>query len=190
MNDVDINERIALILRESREKANVSQDYIAKKLNISKKSVQNYEASISVPNVKMIIKWFEAVDVPIYPYMFQLSHPELIALNANSSDAEVRNALISVIQDMDINQMRQHFFEMFGEHGTAPKGMGEVKTAYLHLPMYVKIGIAEIISTQFEIAEARGELVQPDKIMPDKEALKEYIEKAKKAVIEGKDTYL
>lgn len=190
MNDYEIEERISKMLRDAREKACVSQDFVAKKLNVSRKTIQHIENGDSIPNVKTVLKWFEAVDVPVYPYLFTLSHPELSALNANSTDAEVKNALLTVINDMDMKQLRQHFFEMFGEHGTAPKGMGEVKTAYLHLPMYVKIGIAEIICTQFEIAEARGELVQPDKVMPDKEALREYIAKAKEAVINGKETYL
>lgn len=190
MNDYEVEEKIALILRESRAKAGVSQDYIARKLDVSKKTIQHWENAQNTPNAKTIMKWFDAVDIPIYPYLYKLTHSELSALNANSSDDDVRKALISIINDMDMKQMRQHFFEMFGEHGTAPSGMGEVKTAYLHLPMYVKIGIAEIICTQFEIAEARGELVQPDKIMPDKDALREYISKAKDAVINGKDTYL
>lgn len=190
MNDYEVEERISQILRDSRAKAGVSQDFIAQKLNVSKKSVQNWEFGNSIPNAKTILKWFDAVDLPIYPYLYKLTHPELSALNANSTDEDVRSALLSIIKDMDMKQLRQHFFEMFGEHGTAPAGMGEVKTAYLHLPMYVKIGIAEIICTQFEIAEARGELVQPETIMPDKDALKAYIAKAKEAVIKGKETYL
>ena len=190
MKDYEIEEMVASMLRNARHESGVSQDYLANALGVSKKTVQNIENGVSFPNIKTIIKWFQTIDIPIYPYLFRLSHPELLSLNANSTDTEVRDALISVINDMDIHEMRKHFFEMFGEHGTAPEGMGEVKTAYLHLPMYVKVGIAEIICTQFEIAQARGELVQPDKIMPNTDKLKEYIDKAKKAVIDGKETYL
>lgn len=190
MNDIEIDERIATLLKDSREKAGISQEIMARKLDVSRKTVQNWESALSCPNVKHLIKWFDVVDVPIYPYMLSIKHPEFEALNANSSDAEIKNALLSAIKDMNISQMRQSFFEMFGAHGTAPAGMGEVKTAYLHLPMYVKVGIAEIICTQFEIAQARGELVKPDHIMPDVEALRKYISAAKNAVIEGKETYL
>lgn len=190
MKDYEIDEQIAQLLRESRNSAGISQESIANALGVSRKSVQNWESGASAPNIKTLIKWFDFLDIPIYPYLFRVSNPEFERINANSTDQDIKNALLKSIQDMDMSQIRKQFFEMFGEHGTAPAGMGEVKTAYLHLPMYVKIGIAEIICTQFEIAQARGELVKPDHIMPDVDALKSYIEMAKKAVIEGKDTYL
>lgn len=190
MNDVDIKNRIAELLKSSRYDAGMSQDSVAKCLGVSKKTVQNWEAGISSPPLSIVMQWFDYLDVPVYPYILKLSHPELELLNANSCDEEIRDALMLLVKDMDIKKMRQHFFEAFGEHGTAPDGMGEVKTAYLHLPMDVKVGIAEIICTQFEICQAQGRLVQPDSIMPNVESLKSYIDSAKQAVIKGKDTYL
>lgn len=187
---MDIDMRIAKLLRDSRDASGLSQDAVSKKLGVSKKTIQNWESGDSCPNLKTVMLWFEAIDVPVYPYMLKLTHPELEALNANSSDDDVRSALIALISDMDMHQMRKQFFEMFGEHGTAPDGMGEVKTAYLHLPMDVKIGIAEIICTQFEICQAQKRLVKPDHVMPDIVSLRNYINKAKTAVINGKETYL
>ena len=181
---------ISGLLRKSRYESGISQESIAKSLGVTKKTVQNWEAGISSPPVATVLDWFRIIDIPFYPYLLKLSHPELQNLNANSDDDEVRRALIAYVDDMDIHEMRTHFFEMFGEHGTAPDGMGEVKTAYLHLPMDIKVGIAEIICTQFEICQAQGRLVKPDSIMPNVESLRSYIAAAKDAVIHGKDTYL
>ena len=190
MDDYEIEQRIAKMLKDSRCNAGISRDYMSKTLNVSAKTIQNWEDGISSPNAKHIMKWFDTLGLPIYPSLLKISNPELQDLNANSSDNQVKEAIISTISNMDIAQMRQHFFELFGEHGTAPDGMGEVKTAYLHLPMDVKIGIAEIICTQFELCQATNRLVSPDKIMPDLDKLKDYINKAKIAVINGKNTYL
>lgn len=190
MNDYEIDERIAAMLKLARNNAGVSRDYLANVLNVSTKSIQNWEDGTSSPNAKTIMKWFDALGLPIYPYLLQINTPGLDLLNANSTDQQVKDALIDVVSNMDMSQMRKHFFELLGKHGTAPDGMGEVKTAYLHLPMDVKIGIAEIICTQFEICQAMNRLVQPDKVMPDLRKLKDYICKAKVAVINGKDTYL
>ena len=190
MNDVELRERIASLLRLSRDKAGMSQDAVAKRIGVSKRTVQNWESCMSTPDVREIMQWFDAIDIPIYPYMLRLSSPERANITAGSTDVDVRAAMLRLIQNMDVHSMRKNFFEMFGEHGTAPDGMGEVKTAYLHLPMDVKVGIAEIISTQFEICQAQGRLVQQDHVMPDIDNLKRYISAAKKAVIEGKETYL
>lgn len=190
MTDYEIDERIALMLRQSRASAGISREYVASELGLSAKTIQNWEEGLSSPNAKYIIKWFDAVGIPIYPYLLKISTPGLEEINANSSDEQIRDALFALIDSMDISQMRKHYFELFGEHGTAPDGMGEVKTAYLHLPMDVKVGIAEIISTQFLICQAQNRLVQPDKIMPDIQKLQNYIDKAKNAVIEGKSSYL
>ena len=190
MTDYEIDERIASMLKQSRSSAGISREYVAKELGISSKTVQNWEECTSSPNAKYIIKWFDAVGIPIYPYLLKQANPSLEELNANSTDIQIKDALLDLINNMDITQMRKHFFELLGEHGTAPDGMGEVKTAYLHLPMDVKVGIAEIICTQFLICQAQNRLVQPDKIMPDINKLEDYISKAKKAVVEGKSTYL
>lgn len=190
MTDYEIDEKIALMLKQSRSSAGISREYVAKELGISSKTVQNWEEGTSSPNAKYIMKWFSAVGLPIYPYLLKFTNPKLEELTINSSNEEIKCALITFIESMDIGQMRKHFFEYFGEHGTAPEGMGEMKTAYLQLPMDVKIGICEIIRTQFQICQAQNRLVQPDKPMPDIDKLNDYIERAKKAVIEGKQTYL
>lgn len=190
MDDYEMSQYVSSMLRDSRTNAGISRESMAKALQVSAKTVQNWEEGLSYPNVKHLVNWFQTADIPLYPFMLKLNNPELMKVNANSSDEEIKQAFINVIDQMDIKQMRQHFFEMFGETGTAPEGMGEVKTAYLHLPMHTKVGIAEIIATQFEISMARDELVKPDSIMPDLDKLHDYINKAKKAVIEGKETYL
>ena len=185
-----LDERIAEILRESRDKSGMSRATLASKLQVSKSTIQHWEEAESVPNITTLIKWFDVIDIPIYPYLFRLFHPEFNFINADSTDEEIKDALIVLLDDMDINNVRQNFFEHFGHHGTPPRGMSEVKTAYLHLPMDVKVGIAEIICTQFEICQAQNRLVQPDHVMPNIPELKKYIESAKQAVIEGKDTYI
>ena len=185
-----VEEQVAVMLRTVRDKSGISRDFMSKQLDVSKKTIQNWEEGYSLPNIKHFYNWFKVCDFPLYPSMLRMNNPALMTITANSSDEEVREAFRNVIDTMDIHYMRQHFLEMFGETGTAPEGMGEVKTAYLHLPMYVKVGIAEIICTQFEIAQARNELVKPDIVMPNIDILKNYIDKAKQAVINGKSTYL
>ena len=187
---MDYEQRIADLLKSSRESAGISIRSMAKAMNVAPTTIQNWECGYSQPKTTNIMQWFDVLDIPIYPYMLKLNHPELVNVNANSSDKEIKDALISVINDLDMTSIRKHYFELLGEHGTPPDGMGEVKTAYLHLPMRDKIVIASIICNLYELSEANGTLTHTDCIMPDIVALKKYIESAKAAFIDGKDSYI
>lgn len=183
-------QRIATLLKSSRERAGISIRSMAKAMDVSISSIQNWESGYVTPKGTTILQWFDVVDIPIYPYLLKLNHPELSAVNANSSDSEIKDALLAIINDLDMASIRKHYFEMLGDHGTPPDGMGEVKTAYLHLSMRDKIVIASIICNLFELSQANGTLTNTDCIMPDIDALKKYISAAKDAFIDGKNNYI
>ena len=75
-NDYEINDRFARIWRVSREKAGVSQDAIAKRLGVSKKTVQNWENGTSSPSQVMGFEWFNVCELQPLPFYLEALYPE------------------------------------------------------------------------------------------------------------------
>lgn len=96
----DINERFAKIWKVSRNQVNVSQDEIAKRLGVSKKTVQNWEAGLSSPSQVMGFKWFEALGVQPMPYYLSVMYPGFGDIPKEPSASDIDEYLIKLIKDV------------------------------------------------------------------------------------------
>ena len=59
-----------------------------------------------------------------------------------------------------------------------------------HLPMKDRVTIAQLVNTLWEMAQARGELVCCEHIMPDVEMFREGVLKGTDAAKDGKNAYI
>ena len=190
MNRLDNSERLARLLRDSRNASGRSQDYIAKALGVSKKTIQNWEQGLGSPNFRTTFEWFEVLGVPMLPYIMAYLHPrEVYKINPQSSFPEIKKALHAYIDELSEDKCRKMLYFHYGDHGSTPAGMQEAVTAYLHLPLSMRIHISANILTAYEIAEAQDKLIQPEHVMPDIEALREYVKAGLRAAKENKNSY-
>lgn len=75
MNRIELSDRIAGMWRKSRYDAGKSQEYVARALGVSKKTIQNWEAGEASPNFRVALEWFDALGVPMYPYLMSVIYP-------------------------------------------------------------------------------------------------------------------
>lgn len=187
----DYHNAIAEMFRNSRDVAKLSQSKIAKKLGVSKRTVQNWEAGFSSPTIHMTIQWFRALGIPLYPYLMRILHPQDTnkLIEGSADDETCRNALMTYVKEMPIDQCRKLLYASYGSHGSNPYGVLEMITAYLHIPLSMRLNIAQSVITNYEICKAHGLLQNQDSILPNFDTLRDCSEAGRDAVLEGKNSY-
>lgn len=190
INRIEITERFAAMWRSSREHAGKSQDYMAKALGVSKKTVQNWEAGTSCPSQEKGFEWFMALDLQPLPYYLQILYPaQFENINDFDDEEKEREALITLIRDLPPDAVKKLLYLLAGEHGSSGIAVLEMITAHLQAPLRDRITVAQSIETNYHIAENRNELRHPNHIQPDIELLSTAIKRSKESVINGDDTY-
>lgn len=188
MNNVELADKFGKMWKQSRLDAGKSQEYVAKALGVSKKTVQNWESGFASPNQITGFKWFEALNVPALPYYLRLLYDEFEDIAPTSPDEDIKEALITLINSLDNNMIRKLLYLLYGDHGSSITAITELLVAYVHTPLPARIGVAELIMTNYEIANAYK--ATSNHIQPNEEYLRNSIEKGKEAVIKKRNCYL
>lgn len=188
MNKLELNERFAYMYRKTREDAGKSQDYMARAMGVSKKTIQNWEDGTSSPNQTKSFEWFEILNLQPLPYYLDALYPGRFDTN-NNNDDEIMDSIIRLVSALPSDAKRKLLFFLSGNHGSSTIGMLELATAHLHVPLEGRINIAQSIATNYELSQYQGKLVCPDQIHPNMETLHRSIELGKRAVIKGEPSY-
>lgn len=187
MRKEDID-RFAEIWRRSREDAGKSQEYMAKALSVSKKTIQNYESGYSSPSQEKGFEWFGVLGLNPLPYYLKVIFPlEFEDLSAKSEDKEIEDALIRYIKALRPEDKRKLLFVIYGDHGSSFSELIEMLTAHFHTPEENRITIAQNICTNFEIANATNKLIAKDHVMPDIRILKKAIIRKRNKILGTED---
>lgn len=187
MNRIEINERFANMWRTSRENAGKSQDYMAKALGVSKKTIQNWEAGTSCPSQAKGFEWFVVLDQHPMPYYLNLVYPDKDFEKSDSPNIDT--ALSLVIRDLPAEAKSKLLYMLTGAHGSSPLAMLELINAHLQSPLRDRINIAQSVKTNYELAQYEGRIIRPDLIQPDIEFLNQAIDYGKDAIRKNKETY-
>lgn len=189
MNKINIRERAANIWRQSRTDAGKSQDYVAKKLRIAKRTVQNWENGISTPTLDKAVEWFEVIGLQPLPYFLNLLYGDFSVSNDTLTEKEIDELLIKRIKHCSLAAKKKLLFVLSNNHGSSVAGVIEMVTAHLHVPLKDRLNIAQDIILNYEIAESQGKLIQTDNVLPNIELLKLSFDNARNAVLNNKNEY-
>lgn len=190
MSRIDTAEAFAAMWRRSRELAGRSQEYMAKSLGVSKKTVQNWEDGTSCPSQAVGFEWFQVLGLQPMPFYLNILYPQLFTNLIHSNDDDlIEEALTKIIKDLPTSSKKELLFLLCGDHGSSVIGMLEMITAHLQSPLRDRVSVAQSICTNYEIASASGKIRQPQHQQPNMYVLSDSMARAKKAVIDGKETY-
>jgi len=190
MFDKRLTERISRMFLHSRQVSGKSQAAVAKELGVSKNTVQNWEYGNSFPSILTVFKWFDAVDVPILPYVNYVCHSRIQELSPGVSIKEKRDRLKNLIDEYPEHMLDELLFMFDGEHGASVAGALDGFTAYLHLPLKTRVSIMQNIGTNYLLCKADNSLSNTHKVMPDTDVLHEYVRAGLMASLQGKNTYV
>jgi len=189
MNQTEMCDKFAELWRKSREDAGKSQEYMAKKLDVSKKTVQNWECGLSCPNQAKGFQWFSVLGLNPLPYYLGIIYKEFDGISPSTEDKQIENALIAYIHGMTNEERRKLLYFLYGNHGSSTSGVIEMLTAYLHTPLITRLNVCHSIITNYELAIANHIVVNPQHIQPNMPYLFESYKNAKEAVLQNKKEY-
>lgn len=184
MNELNIADRFAEMWRRSREDGGRSQEYMAKALGVSKRTVQNWEEGYSSPSQLKGFEWFQILGLQPIPYYLELMYPmDFDTASKEHTDEEIEEALIKYIKVMRPSDKRKLLFIIYGNHGSEFNELIEMLCAHFHTPPENRITVAQNICTNFQVAEATDRLIAKNHIMPN-------IDTLKRAIIRKRDQIL
>lgn len=182
--------RFAHIWTASRLDSGKTQEYMAKGLGVSKKTIQNWENGITSPDLFMGSEWFRVLGINPLPYYLSFIFPNIFAeISPNDSDDSIEQALILLIKNCTAIEKRELLYLMAGRHGSSWYSLLQMFTAHCHTSMRSRITVARSILDNYEMEAATGQLVCGTNVMPDIEILRTAIEEGKKSVIAGNKGY-
>ena len=180
---------IAESLRQTRYEAGKSQEFMAYELDVSRRTVQNWESAVSEPTIGQAIDWFKLCGKNPIPYILQYAYPNTDRISEKDSDEKLRAALLDLVKEMPPEAVRQIMYLFFGDHGSSPRAVMQLVTAHLQTPMKDRLTQAEVITKNYEIAKKKGTVARPNHIQPDVEYLRKAIATAEAAVLENAEEY-
>lgn len=187
MNKTEIADRFGAMWKRSRHDAGVSQEYMAKALGVSKKTIQNWEAGLASPSQIMGFEWFDVLGLQPLPYYLELLYPDQEGMTSKSDDDLISKALLETVGGLPIHLKRKLLFLLTGTHGSSIVGLAELLTAYLHIPLEYRLSIALSVLTDYKVVDSFN--MTSDHIKPDIELLESSINKAIESVIANKKNY-
>lgn len=190
-NRMAVADKVANMLVRSRTDAGLSQRQMAKALGKSIKTISNWEKGYGSPDAVTQMEWFDVCGLNELPYLLAKNYPEIYTdLSITSDLKDIKAAIIKYIQDIsDEGEIRQLAFCMFGNTGSSWKQQLNMLTAHNHCSMRSRVSVAQNIYDNYNIEKIKGELVCPDNIQPDMNALKAATNKGRDAIFNGHDGY-
>ena len=183
--------RFSKIWWKSRADAGSSQEFMAIGLNVSKKTIQNWEKGLSSPSLFQGLEWFRIIALNPMDYFFSFLYPvEYDNISPLDTDEKIEEALFLLLKNSPAIEKRQLLFLISGRHGSSWFSLLQMFTAHCHTSMQSRVSAARVILENYEIEKNRGNLVCPDNIQPDIDVLKDAVKEGKRAAEKGHRGYV
>lgn len=182
---------LAFCMASSRDKCGKSQKHMAKAMNRSVGTIQNWENGYSCPNVIEVMDWFRELGLNPMRAIMECLHPEIYhGISANDDTDRIRQGLSAWVNNIATDdEIRKISYCVYGNTGSSWHSQINEMCALNHLPISDRIVIAEIIQSLYQIKDSQNALVGTEHISPDMDNFHKAIETCKKAVLDGKSEY-
>lgn len=196
IKDIEERERIERAKRfskiwwRSRADAEVSQEYAAIGVGVSRKTIQNWEKGISSPNLFQASEWFNVLGLNPLPYFLDYIFPEKVdGIKASDDDKRIDETLNHLIAQLPMSGKRQLLYMLYGNHGSSPNAVLNLMNAHLQTPLKDRIVHAAMIVENYELEKMLGNLVSPNNVKPDVEMIKKSMDNARTTVEKHRSGY-
>ncbi|MDO4493083.1 MAG: helix-turn-helix transcriptional regulator [Clostridia bacterium] len=182
--------RFASIWTGSRADAGKTQEYMAKGLGVSVKTIRNWESGATSPDFFTGCEWFRVLGMNPLPYYLTYLFPTLFDGDGTPEDDRiVSESLASLVRDLSPLEKKELLFLMAGRHGSPWYSLLQMFTAHCQTSMRSRVNAARIILENYEMEQATDSLVCADSVTPDLAMLRNAIEQGKRSVINGTPGY-
>lgn len=185
------SKRIAKLLSEARKRAGATQEETAELLFVSARTVQRWETGEKQPTLEEFISWYRALGLNWFRDVLRLAYPELYS-NFDGSAADVeqrRNGLFKYLADCPPGEVDKIAFLLFGAHGSDWPSMLDEYVANAHCSMGSRAAVCRLIIDNYELESVTGDLVEPEKAVPNMQNLHIAHEAGRNAAFLKKNEY-
>lgn len=185
------SKRIAKLLSEARKRAGATQEETAELLFVSARTVQRWETGEKQPTLEEFISWYRALGLNWFLDVLRLAYPELYS-NFDGSAADVeqrRNGLFKYLADCPPGEVDKIAFLLFGAHGSDWPSMLDEYVANAHCSMASRAAVCRLIIDNYELESVTGDLVEPEKAVPNMQNLHIAHEAGRNAAFLKKNEY-
>lgn len=190
-NEEDMK-RLSRMLMLSRAESGLSQEKVALELGIARKTVQNWEKGSSAPTLPQAIAWFKVMKISAMPYFIQFMFPDMEVVGKKTDDKKLRAELIEMIETLPTEGIKQLTYLLCGNHGSSPRAILNLITAYLNTNMSDRYKNAYSIVENYKLScdSNNNKKVANVNAVPDIQLLDKALDRSRKAIIEGKESYM
>lgn len=188
MNKLESSNVFSEMWKKSREDCGKSQEFMAKSLGVSRKTVQNWEDGLSSPNHQKGLEWFAVLGLSPMHYYIRALYPQ--PSDNISREKYVEETLFSIIKDLPCETKEKLLYLLAGKHGSSPICMMELTTAHLQCPLRDRLNVAHNVAINYELAKIEGKVISNDDIQPNMPLLYDAIDKGMDSVRHGKSGYI
>lgn len=160
-------------LWKARNDAKKSQEFMAEQMGVSKRTIQNWEKGVSLPNLSQCIEWFYILGLNPMHYFFEYLYPNFDKYISDKTNEEIaEQVLIDFIKTTTLKEKQELLYIFAGNHGSSWASVLDLFTAHLHTTMQSRFSAASLIIGNYEIEKENNKLVCENDVMPDIESLK------------------
>ena len=189
INRILSKETVANILATARTKSGLSQKEMAKRMDVSVGTINNWEQSVGSPSIIDFMNWFDVLGQnPLRPLLDVFFPGTYENLNDISSEREALiKYLLTTATDNEIDKLA---YNIFTNTGSSWHAQLEMLTAHNHTTLRSRVNASRVILDSYEMEEKEGKLVQSDVAVPNINVLEMSISKGKQSVFDKKKGYV
>lgn len=176
------------ILHNSRVDAGYTQEDLAEELDISRRTVSDWETGKSSPDMFQVLEGFRFMHQDPMSYYYQYIYPDYRNVD-HDQDKIITHQLLHLIPQLPITLRREILFVLYGGHGSSAVAVINLMTAHLHTTLRCRLIPANIIYDDYLIEQALDNLICPDNIHPNVDLLANAIRQAEASVYKDDDHY-
>lgn len=182
------DEKLIEILMKSRYDGHKTQDFVAKAMGVSRKTIQHWEQGLSLPNLQQTLEWFNACGVNPVPYLLSYALPNIYPIDFEKED-KVNEAYEKVAQLLRYEDKLAVLYLFCGQHGSSPSSIIQLMLAHLHNPLRDRIPIASNIVTMYQLNKQCDTLIEQHYPMPNVKFLAQAIDNAVQSISAEEQAY-
>lgn len=163
---------IANVISYVRKNAGLSRSKLAALIDVSERTIANWENGVSKPDADHFLDVFYACNQHLISVMRTMNSEQMFG--GDISPEEIRQRLIAMIRSETTDEMnRELLYNLSADHGSDAAAQLHMCTAYNHLPREDRYDICGTVIDRYELRKDQGRLIRTEyAVKPDIEYLK------------------
>lgn len=168
-----MHKKLGKELKKARTEAGFSQEYMAEKLFVGRRTIINWENGKSSPDIFQTIDWYKITNRNPIAKLYTYLYPEIKEID--NDETELDNLLKKMVTDLPLDVKKMVLFLLQGNKSFSPYALINMAVAHTHCQMFSRVNHAITIYNDYKMYEMSNKLDYKDEVLPDMEMLGESI---------------